>query len=206
MSITVTGDTPYFRLAGPKVEYRFHVDSAGDLVHDHFGAPTGVDRTRVDPPLHGWGSRLNENRREFPDHGRGDFRLPAIRVRHGEGRGHTTTRFAYVSHSVQDGKPPLEGLPATFGELDEVSTLIVHLEDAKAKLAVDLRYSIFPATNAIVRSFSITNNGAQTAEIERAASFSFDLDVGEWDMVYMSGDWTREGIKGRRRVGYGTQG
>lgn len=202
-----SGPYPFFCLAGPRVEYRFHVDEpSGDLIHDHFGAPTGTGRTRIDPPVHGWGGPLNESCREFPDHGRGDFRLPAIRVRHGQGRGHTVTRFIYESHTIVQGKARLEALPSTFGAQEEASTLIVHLRDATANLSVDLRYSIFPDLNTIVRSFSITNDGTAEVEVERAASFSVDMNGGDWDMVYMSGDWTREGIRGRRRVDNGTQG
>lgn len=208
-AITVQeGKDVVFCLSGPNVEYRFHVDGDnGDLVHDHFGSPTGTHRKRVDAQRHGWTGALHEARREFPDLGRGDFRLPAIRIRHGEGRGHTTTAFKYKSHSIVNGKPQLDGLPHIFTRKDaDAQTLIIHLSDDIAKISIDLTYSIFPGQNTITRSFQVKNDGSNEVTIERAFSFSVDMEEEEWDMVYLSGDWAREGVQSRQRVHRGVQG
>ena len=119
------------------------------------------------------------------------------------------TKFEYASHEVIQGKPVLEGLPSTFAGdkgQGEVETLLVKLVDKTAKLEVELRYTIFAKLNAIARSFVITNKGQQVATIERAASFSTDMEEKDWDMVYLSGDWTREGVQRRRKVEHGVQG
>jgi alpha-galactosidase len=67
---------------------------------------------------------------------------------------------------------------------------------------------VFPENNAIARCFSITNQGIADIVIERAASFSVDVATEEWDwdMIYLCGDWAREGRRERRKVQFGTQG
>lgn len=112
----------------------------------------------------------------------------------------------YDSHNITTGKPALKGLPSTFAADAEVETLTLTLVDKTAKLSVDLHYTIFPQLNAITRSFVITNNGTAEVTLERAASFSVDMEEREWEMVYLAGDWTREGVKHRRKVEHGTQG
>ena len=70
---------------------------------------------------------LGNLRREFPDVGRSDVRLPAIHISHADGN--TVTALTYKSHEILEGKPGLPGLPATYGEDGDVSTIIVHLYD-----------------------------------------------------------------------------
>lgn len=143
-------------------------------------------------------------RREFPDLGRGDFRSPAVVIKHEEGP--TISAFKYKSHNVLDGKPGLEGLPATFGAEDKVKTLVVHLFDECSSLAADLSYSVFPAHDAIVRSVKVTNMSHKNIIVEKLASFSLDLPTGEYDMIGLRGAHCRERNQFRRRVDYGTQG
>jgi alpha-galactosidase len=103
--ITVTDDL-HFTRASRHCQYSFHVDpSSGDPVHDHYGAPAAGHAPRRPLNSQGWGSPSYGARREFPDHGRGDFRLPAIRVRCDGGRGHAICHLVYDSHDAQNGKP-----------------------------------------------------------------------------------------------------
>ncbi len=143
-------------------------------------------------------------RRELPDLGRGDFRSPAIQIR--QSAGYTVSDFRYKSHDVVTGKPPLRGLPATFGADRDVSTLVVHLYDNYSSVAADLSYSIFPKYDAIVRSVNITNMGKGNITVQKLASLSVDLPYGDYDMLELKGDWAREGRRVRRSVGFGTQG
>lgn len=142
--------------------------------------------------------------REFPDLGRGDFRSPAVVIKHEEG--FTVSAFKYQSHTVLDGKPSLEGLPATFGTEEEVKTLVVHMLDEVSSIAADLSYSVFPEHDAIVRSVKIINKSQKNVSVEKLASFSVDFPTGEYDMIGLRGDWSRERNQFRRRVDYGTQG
>lgn len=147
---------------------------------------------------------LGRARREFPDQGRGDFRVPAVRIRQTEG--YTVSDLRYQSHSVIQGKPALPGLPATFGNEQDVSTLIVHLYDNYSAVAADLMYSVFPKNDAIVRSVSVTNKGDGDITVESLASLSVDMPFEEFDMIGLRGDWARETHRQRRKVEHGLQG
>jgi alpha-galactosidase len=140
-------------------------------------------------------------RREFPDIGRSDVRLPAIHIEHAGGD--TVTAFAYQSHEIVQGKPSLPGLPATYGGEGDVSTLIVQMYDNISDVSAALSYSIFPKYNAIARSFSITNNGSKNIVIERAASFSTDFPNMDLEMIEPHGDWSHEFNTVRRKIDYG---
>lgn len=184
------------------MSYLFHVDTdSGDLISDHFGGPA-VDFPQPANILPwGWHDELANNRREFPDVGRSDFRLPAIHIEHADGD--TVSSFLYQSHEVVQGKPDLPGLPATYGNGSDVTTLIVQLYDNVSDVSAALSYSIFPKYNAIARSFSITNNGSGDIVIERAASFSTDFPNVDLDMIEVHGDWSHEFNRVKRKVDYG---
>ncbi|KAK8116609.1 uncharacterized protein PG998_004890 [Apiospora kogelbergensis] len=195
-----------FALNGDHVSYRFHVDpKTGDLINDHFGGLVTETVPMLAPQIQGWVEGIGRVKREFPDMGRGDFRVPAVRVK--QTAGYTVSDFRYRSHDVVQGKPALPGLPSTFGRDEgDVTTLVVHMYDNYSSVAADLTYSIFPKLDAIVRSVNITNEGKGNITIEKLASFSVDLPYGDFDMIELKGDWAREGMKVRRKVDYGTQG
>lgn len=115
-------------------------------------------------------------------------------------------RLEYASYEIIPGKPKLPGLPATFGEQADVSTLVIHLTDPVALISVYVSYSIFPAYDAIARSLRIVNNGSEEVTVEQAASFCVDMPSGEWEMLQLSGDWAREARIVKRPVVLGTQG
>ncbi|KAJ5101417.1 hypothetical protein NUU61_003639 [Penicillium alfredii] len=201
--VVVEGTT--FALNGDNVSYRFHVDnSTGDLVSDHFGGSvTGAIPMEAMGEVNGWVGEQGRVRREFPDQGRGDFRIPAIRVRQSEG--YTVSDLQYQSYSVVHGKPALPGLPATMGTEDDVTTLLIHLHDNYSAVSAELSYSIFPRYDAIVRSANVTNKGKGNITIETLASMSVDFPYENLDMISLRGDWAREAHRERRKVEYGTQ-
>lgn len=195
-------DASTFALKGYNVSYIFHVDGeTGDLRSDHFGGnvtgPIPIDPAPIVVST-------EYARREFPDQGRGDTRIPALRIRHLEG--HTVSALKHKSYTLVQGKPVLPGLPATFGTENDVSTLVVHLYDEYGSVSADLYYSIFPRYDAIVRSVRITNNGAGPISVEGLASFSADLPYEDLEMISLHGDWGREAHRQRRKIQYGTQG
>lgn len=143
-------------------------------------------------------------RREFPDLGRGDFRTPAVHIR--QSAGYTVSEFHYQSHEVLEKKPALDGLPSTFGDGADVSSLVIHMYDNYSSVAADLTYSIFPKHDAIVRSVKVTNKGNDSIVIEKLASMSIDLPYDDLDLLELRGDWARDGVRVRRPIDYGTQG
>ncbi len=59
----------------------------------------------------------------------------------------------YSGYEILDGKPALEGLPATYCEEgDKVQTLVIRLEDTYQNVDVFLSYSVFEDLDAITRS------------------------------------------------------
>ncbi|KXJ91539.1 alpha-galactosidase [Microdochium bolleyi] len=198
-----------FALNGKGMSYRFHVDEAtGDLYNDHFGGLATED-SLVEPLIRpdGWSGFPGRVQREYPDLGRGDMRIPAFQVRQaGGGKAYTVSELHYQSHEVVEGKPALNGLPSTFGEAGDVSTLIVHLFDNYSSIAVDMSYSVFPEHDAVVRSVNITNKGDNDMILDKAASLSVDLPFADYEMIYLRGDWAREAQRVRRSIEYGNQG
>ncbi|KAK5722150.1 hypothetical protein LTR17_014342 [Elasticomyces elasticus] len=201
----IKADGSNFTLTGDGVSYLFHVDpTSRDLVSDHYGGPA----TDFTPPAavsnNGWSDGLTNTRREFPDVGRSDYRLPAIHIKHADGD--TVSAFIYQSHEIIAGKPALPGLPATYGSEDDVSTLSVRMYDNYSDVEAVLLYSIFPKYNAVARSFKINNNGTSNISIERAASFSIDLPNLDLNMIELQGDWAHEMNRVIRPVQYGETG
>ncbi|KAI2463395.1 glycoside hydrolase family 36 protein [Annulohypoxylon bovei var. microspora] len=203
--ISVGDDGPSFTLSSSNISYQFHVDPLTlDLVHDHWGAYAAETVPDFNGIISGWGGPYTYRRREFPDLGRGDFRVPAIHIQHSDGN--TVSAFSYTGYDISSGKPSLPGLPATFGSEVDVSTLTVHMYDNYSDVSADLYYSIFPRYNAIARSFRITNNGTQDITVLRASSWSIDMPNEELEMLDLHGDWASEARINRRSVVYGEQG
>lgn len=202
LRIAISAQGTNFTLAGDNVSYLFHVDpDNGELVSDHFGAPVDDFTPAAFVLPWGWHDNLANLRREFPDLGRSDPRLPAIHIQHADGS--TVSALLYESHQISQGKPALPGLPATYGNDSDVSTLTVRLYDNVSDVSAVLLYSIFPKYNAIARSFSITNNGSGDIVVDRAASFSTDFPNLDLDMIEVQGDWSHEFNRVKRKVDYG---
>jgi alpha-galactosidase len=198
-----------FQLHGATSTYSFHVSQSGDLIHSHFGASSRSPAPPV-PQIFdgGWiygpPEYCGKAQREFPDLGNGDFRQPAIRIRHGDGT--VVTAFQYSGYEIVKGKPGIPGLPATFGDATTSTTLLIKMVDEIAQLECTLSYAVFPANDAIVRSMAIKNNSDREVVVEAAASFSVDFPSGEREMMGLSGDWGREGQVFRRPIFPGQQG
>jgi alpha-galactosidase len=179
------------------------------LIHSHFGGASHSPSSPV-PQIFdgGWiygpSDYAGKAQRELPDLGNGDFRQPAIRLRHGDGT--TVTALRYAGYEIVEGKVEVGGLPSTWGDASAATTLFVKLSDDIARVQCTLSYAIFPANDAVVRSVEIRNNGDKEAVVEAAASFSVDFPAADREMIGLSGDWGREGQVFRRPVFPGQQG
>ena len=139
---------------------------------------------------------------EYPSFGLGDLREGALTVTGPDGTCAVDLRV--VDAKVEDGKPTLEGLPATFG--DDAKTLRLSLKDAHTGLEVELLYSLFEGCAAVTRSARLLNAGAGDLSVTRAYSLCLDLPDSEWELITLSGGWARERSIVRRRVQPGEQG
>ncbi|TXT03804.1 hypothetical protein VHUM_04368 [Vanrija humicola] len=191
---------PTFHLNPANASYIIRVNADGDLEHVHWGARTRNAHSSPDGGRDSWGPV--RTRREFPDAGHGDFRQPAYRISHG---GTAVTDLRYVSYDIVAGKPPLLGLPATFGADDTVSTLEIHLEDKLAGIKATLSYGVFHHLPVVTRSVRLTA-GPEGAVIDELASLSIDFPVDDYEMLHTYGQWARENQVVRRKVDHGTQG
>lgn len=140
---------------------------------------------------------------EYPSDGIGDYREGCINVR--TASGHAGCMLTYVSHEIMEGKPALEGLPATFGAADECATLKLICEDKYVGMQVELLYTVFYDTDVITRSVRVTNTGAQHFFLTKVYSACIDMDNRNFDMVSMHGSWARERHIQRKTLGYGLQ-
>ncbi len=119
---------------------------------------------------------------EYPCHGIGDYREPAIMLMDSEGMSALDLRF--VSYEITDGKPILEQtledctvrIPATFAEKDEAQTLAITLKDNRTGLTAVLYYTVFAELDAITRSVRLINNGAKAFDVRRVMSACVDFD------------------------------
>ncbi|OMD22792.1 alpha-galactosidase [Paenibacillus odorifer] len=128
---------------------------------------------------------------EFPSYGNGDFREPALEVHLVDGT--TVTDFRYKSHTINKGKPALKGLPATYVESEEeAETLEIVLQDDKTGLIAALSYTVFNDQDVITRSVRIENLGKDNLVLKRVLSANVDFHDSDYDMLQLSGTWTRE--------------
>ena len=96
-------------------------------------------------------------------------------------------------------------LPGTFGNEEDVETLIVCLKDDYADLELELQYAIYVNYPIITRQQKIINKDNQTVSIKRFASFSLDLPNENYDWVHLDGAWARENHLSRSSIQEGIQ-
>lgn len=138
---------------------------------------------------------------EYSTHGVGDFRESCLKVE--TSRGHEACSLVYRSHRIYDGKPALEGLPATFGTEKECSTLEITCEDPVLQLEVVLVYSVFEDNSAVTRSARIRNRGSEAVYLKKALSACLQLDGLDYEYITLHGSWARERRIDRRPLTHG---
>ena len=104
---------------------------------------------------------LEHLRQEYPVFGSTDYRQPAVEIR--QENGSRISDFQYQSHEITEGKPVLEGLPATYAENgQEAETLTVTLADPVTKVQVQLLYTIECSHPAgIIRAVHAAKHGRE---------------------------------------------
>jgi alpha-galactosidase len=143
-------------------------------------------------------------KQEYASLGKGDFRYPAFQITLPDGS--RISEFAFVDYQLIDGKPKLTDLPSTFGtKKDDVSTLVIELEDPLAGLKLNLNYTVFPHQDSIVRSTKIINVGSKKVTINRALSLQLDLPDYHYDLSQFSGTWARERHLHKNHIHSGVQ-
>lgn len=141
---------------------------------------------------------------EYPTSGLGDYREACLQVETQNGM--TTCSLSYMSHTIYNGKPMLEGLPATFGDEQDCSTLEITCRDKQLNLEIVLVYTVFEQLDVITRSVRLRNCGNENIIIRRVLSACVDFDTVDMDMLTLNGSWGRECHISRKVISYGKQG
>jgi len=215
MGIQFSEESRVFKLDTPKSTYMIGiVDEENFVGHIYYGKKI-VDtdmsylmRIYEGPQVPSKNSRervafLDTLPMEFSTHGVGDFRESCISVK--TKAGHTACSLSYVSHKIYKGKPVLEGLPATFGNEGECTTLELECEDKTLNLRTILVYTVFETLDAITRSVRVINDSKDTIHITKVLSTCLDMDNKDFDMITLHGLWAKERMISRRRITAGKQ-
>lgn len=134
---------------------------------------------------------LEHIRQEYPVYGSTDFRNPAVEVL--QDNGSHIMDFRYDNYEIIEGKPHLEGLPATYTEKkDEAKTLKIFLVDSLSNIRMELWYSIFDEGGIVARSVRFYNQGNKTVHLLIAMSMCLDLPDKDYIWMQLSGSWGRE--------------
>ncbi|HAX84004.1 MAG TPA: alpha-galactosidase, partial [Ruminococcaceae bacterium] len=141
---------------------------------------------------------------EYSCNGSGDYRLAALSIKDSMGR--TTTDVRYLDHKIYDGKPKLNGLPATYCNDDsEAQTLELITIDSFTGAKVTLYYTAFANYSVITESVKVENTGKETFEIEKVASCCVNFPSMDYNMINLSGVWSRERRVITRHLAHGIQ-
>ncbi|MBO5322119.1 MAG: alpha-galactosidase, partial [Clostridia bacterium] len=128
---------------------------------------------------------------EYPAFGDGGITNPALEVLNSDG-----TNFAdlkVVDFVVHNGKPQIDGLPASYAEDgDNVQTLEIKAVDSFSGLEVHLFYAVFYDYDVITRWVKITNNGENNITLLKALSGNIAFDNKNYDVISNFGTWARE--------------
>lgn len=139
-------------------------------------------------------------KQEYPSYGTSDYREPSFQILQEDGS--RITNFEYKKHRIFNGKLRLEGLPATYVEQDEEAvTLEITLYDEYIDAELVLLYTVYRDMNVLTRSARFKNYGLKKLNLSRVMSSSVDFFDSEFEMVQLSGAWSRERhIKTRKLV------
>lgn len=147
---------------------------------------------------------LENIKQEYPTFGCGDMRFPAYEIERENGS--HVVEFVYKEHKIYNGKPKLEGLPATYVESDdEAQTLELVLEDASIGTKIILLYTIYEAFPVIARSVRFECDSDEKITLLSAMSACVDLPDKDYEMIDLAGVWARERHVRRHKLDYGIQ-
>lgn len=137
-------------------------------------------------------------------YGSGDMRHPAIDIL--QENSSRILDFAYRDHQIIKGKPKLANLPAAYVENDnEALTLLITLYDEVIQTELILSYTIYEDLPVICRNTYIRNCGQQKLVLNQIMSMSLDLPDQDYEMIELTGAWSRERNVKNRKLEHGIQ-
>ena len=155
--------------------------------------PSGNNRDRI--------TFYDSFQSEYPTHGLGDYRETCLEIL--DNNGHLACKLQYASHNIFKGKRPLDGLPATFGNDGDCTTLEILCTDNVLGLEAVLVYTAFEHLDVITRSIRLSNKGSDPISLEKVLSCCVELDGTNFDIISLHGSWGRERHVQRQSAGLG---
>jgi alpha-galactosidase len=147
---------------------------------------------------------LQYTKQEYPAYGTGDYRYGACIVR--QENGSRITNFTYASHRIFEGKHSIEPLPATYVEEErEAATLEITLHDDVMDTDLILSYTIYEEMPVLTRHARFDHHGKEEIVLLTAMSGAVDLPDCDYEMIQLSGAWSRERYLKRRSLEQGIQ-
>ena len=147
---------------------------------------------------------MQYTRQEYPSYGTGDYRSPAVTI--AQENGSRIIDFKYAGHEIYSGKKEILPLPATYVEgKEEAETLEVTLHDKVMDTDLILSYTIYEAYPVITRNTKFVHKGKEKIVLERAMSASVEFLDMDYEMVQLSGGWSRERYVKNRKLEMGIQ-
>ncbi|MEE0134904.1 alpha-galactosidase [Blautia stercoris] len=147
---------------------------------------------------------MQYTRQEYPSYGTGDYRSPAVTI--AQENGSRIIDFKYAGHEIYSGKKEILPLPATYvEEKEEAETLEVTLHDNVMDTDLILSYTIYEAYPVITRNTKFVHKGKEKIVLERAMSASVEFLDMDYEMVQLSGGWSRERYVKNRKLDMGIQ-
>lgn len=147
---------------------------------------------------------LENIKQEYPAFNHGDLRYPAYTFKHENGS--TVSDFQYRSHSIYKGKKPISDLPSTYVEEEcESDSLEISFYDAVSQTELILFYTIYNDLPVICRHAKFIQHANESITLLRAMSLSLDLPDKEYEMIELTGAWSRERHVECRELKHGVQ-
>lgn len=176
----------FFHISNEKFSYCFF-EKEGKLYHSYYGSSI-KKFVCADFFLE------EDDKMEYPEFGRGDFRVPAIVLRKEKV---LSTDFRYVSYEILSKKTDW-GLPALRkgGE-----TLVVTLIDEIVGAELKLFYTAYK--NGLARHAEIRNLSASSLWVDKAMSACIDFPIGEYETIGCCGRPNNEGVYQREKAVFG---
>ncbi len=217
MPITFNEEKRIFKIDSLDSTYAIGIFEQNFLVHLYYGKKIPDDNllklayrggfASISPNVAGCSDNefsLDIQPMEYSCNGSGDFRLAALSIK--DSGGHTTTDIRYIGHRIYNGKPKLDGLPSTYCNTDdEAQTLEIDTLDSFTGAKVTLYYTAFKNVSAITQSVKVENTGSEAFEIEKIASCCINLPSMNYNMINLSGVWSKERTVETRHLAHGIQ-
>ena len=215
MGIYINEQENFFSLRTNNTEYQMQADEYGVLKHIWYGERVENNMSYLlEYPDVGFSGNpydagndrtysLNTLPLEYACSGIGDFRIPAVSVKHSDGSRASDLR--YKSFKIKKGKYNITGMPAVYGDESDFETLEIILYDTSGKIEITLRYGVLEKYDIITRSAVIRNLGQESVILEKAASLCLDIPHFEWELIHFHGRHAMERLSQRSPLINGIQ-